>query len=346
MIVGIPKEVKDNEFRVAATPEGSASWCTPATGSLVEVGRGRSARRCRTIDSRARARRSLPDADAVFARRRHDPEGEGAPAAGIRALPRGPAPVHLPAPRGRRRAHAVPGERKVAAVAYETVQTPDGRLPLLAPMSEIAGRMAPHVGATLPGAAVRRPRRAHGRRRRACARLGSWCWARGWPGTNAAWIAAGMEAEVIVVDKNVDRLRFVDQIWRGRIQTRDVDPLAIEQLVLEADLVIGAVLVPGAKAPHLVTEEMVAAMRPGAGHRRHLDRPGRLRRDLAHDDALAIPPTSCTASCTTASGTCRAPCRAPRPTPSRTSRCPTRSTSRTAGLEDADARGPRARRSG
>jgi alanine dehydrogenase len=83
-------------------------------------------------------------------------------------------------------------------------------------------------------------------------------------GTNAAWIAAGMEAEVAIVDKNVDRLRFVDQIWRGRIQTVKSSRLAIERLVREADLVIGAVLVPGAKAPHLVTESMVQAMQPGA----------------------------------------------------------------------------------
>ena len=83
-------------------------------------------------------------------------------------------------------------------------------------------------------------------------------------GTNAAWIAAGMEAEVAIVDKNVERLRFVDQIWRGRIQTVMSSRLAVEQLVARADLVIGAVLVPGAKAPHLVTEAMVAEMLPGS----------------------------------------------------------------------------------
>jgi len=86
----------------------------------------------------------------------------------------------------------------------------------------------------------------------------------GMAGTNAAWIAAGMEAEVAIVDKNVERLRFVDQIWRGRIQTVMSSRLAIERLVTQADLVIGAVLVPGAKAPRLVTEAMVAGMPPGA----------------------------------------------------------------------------------
>jgi alanine dehydrogenase len=86
----------------------------------------------------------------------------------------------------------------------------------------------------------------------------------GMAGLNAAWIAAGMEAEVVVVDKNVDRLRYVDQIQRGRIQTVMSSALAIEQLVAEADLVIGAVLIPGARAPHIVSEDMVRTMRAGS----------------------------------------------------------------------------------
>jgi alanine dehydrogenase len=130
-------------------------------------------------------------------------------------------------------------------------------------MSEIAGRMAPHCGAVnlertkggrgvlMGGASGVAPARV--------VVLGA-----GMAGTNAAWIAAGMEAEVAIADKNVDRLRFVDQIWRGRIQTVMSSRLAVERLVIDADLVIGAVLVPGAKAPHLVTEEMVSSMRPGA----------------------------------------------------------------------------------
>jgi alanine dehydrogenase len=154
-------------------------------------------------------------------------------------------------------------EREVAAVAYETVQTPDGRLPLLAPMSEIAGRMAPHAGASN----LERPKGGRGVLMGGAAGvaparvlvLGA-----GMAGTNAAWIAAGMEAEVTIVDKNVERLRFVDQIQRGRIQTVASSGLAIERLVLEADLVVGAVLVPGAKAPHLVSEDLVSRMQPGA----------------------------------------------------------------------------------
>jgi alanine dehydrogenase len=153
--------------------------------------------------------------------------------------------------------------RKVGAVAYETVQLPDGRLPLLAPMSEIAGRMAPHVaarflekeaggrGVLMGGVSGVRPARV----------LVLGC---GMAGTNAAWIAAGMEAEVIVVDKNLDKLRFIDQIHKGRIVTLMSDRLTLEQRVREADAVIGSVLVPGALAPKLVSEEMVASMRPGS----------------------------------------------------------------------------------
>jgi alanine dehydrogenase len=154
-------------------------------------------------------------------------------------------------------------QRKVAAVAYETVQLGDGRLPLLAPMSEVAGRMAPHVGARLQekeyggrgilmgGVSGVRPARV--------LVIGA-----GMAGTNAAWIAAGMEAEVIVVDRNLDKLRFIDQVMRGRVMTLMSDRLTLEQRVREADILIGTVLVPGAKAPRLVTEEMVESMRPGS----------------------------------------------------------------------------------
>jgi alanine dehydrogenase len=154
-------------------------------------------------------------------------------------------------------------ERKVAAVAYETVQLPDGRLPLLAPMSEIAGRMAPHVAAHLlekeyggrgilmGGVSGVRPAKVFV--------LGA-----GMAGSNAAWIAAGMEAEVIVVDTNLDRLRFIDQIHKGRIITLMSDRLTLEQRVREADVVIGSVLVPGARAPKLITQDMIRSMRDGA----------------------------------------------------------------------------------
>jgi alanine dehydrogenase len=154
-------------------------------------------------------------------------------------------------------------DRKVSAVAYETVQLPDGRLPLLAPMSEVAGRMAPHVGARLQerenggrgillgGVSGVRPAKV--------LILGA-----GMAGMNAAWIAAGMEAEVVVIDRSLDRLRYIDQMQRGRIMTLMSDRLTIEQRVRESDVIVGTVLVAGAVAPKLVTEEMVASMRVGS----------------------------------------------------------------------------------
>ena len=152
-------------------------------------------------------------------------------------------------------------ESRCIAIAYETVQTPDGRLPLLAPMSEIAGRMAPHVGAhyleaehgagiLLGGVPGVRPARV--------VVLGS-----GVAGRNAAFLAAGMEAEVLLFDKDLDKLREVDAIHRGRIMTLYSSQAAVEHAVGEADLVIGAVLVAGARAPVVVTEQMVKGMQPG-----------------------------------------------------------------------------------
>jgi len=153
--------------------------------------------------------------------------------------------------------------RKVTGIAYETVQTPNGALPLLAPMSEVAGRLAPQVGAaTLM--------KAHGGRGVLMGGVPGVYAAKvvvigaGVSGLNAAAIAAGMQAEVLLLDLNIDRLRAADQIYRGQIQTVASNAFEIERAVLEADLVIGAVLIPGAKAPTLVTNELVSAMKPGS----------------------------------------------------------------------------------
>lgn len=152
---------------------------------------------------------------------------------------------------------------RTTAFAYETVQTKNGQLPLLAPMSEVAGRLAPQMGAhfmerthggrgvLMGGAPGVRPARV--------VVLGA-----GNVGWNAAWIAAGMEAEVILLDKNIDRLRYVDQIHKGRIMTLASNRGAVERSVAEADLVIGAVLVAGGRAPVVVSEDMVKSMKPGA----------------------------------------------------------------------------------
>jgi alanine dehydrogenase len=262
LIVGIPKEVKDNEYRVAATPEGVRELIHAGHRVVVEASAGVGSA-IADDDYRSAGANVLPDADAVFA------EAE------LIVKVKEPRPqeherfrdgqllftfLHLAADEALTRFLM---ERKVASVAYETVQTDDGRLPLLAPMSEIAGRMSPHVGATY----LERPRGGRGvlmGGSTGVAPASVVVLGAGMAGSNAAWIAAGMEAEVTIVDKNVERLRFVDQIWRGRIQTVMSSTLGVEQLVLGADLAVGAVLVPGAKAPHLVSEEVVARMRPGA----------------------------------------------------------------------------------
>jgi alanine dehydrogenase len=262
VIVGIPTEVKNHEYRVAATPEGVRELVHAGHDVVVQAGAGAGSA-IGDDEYIAAGARILPDADAVF------------DAAAMIVKVKEPQPeeferfradhvlftfLHLAADAELTRFLV---ERGVRAIAYETVQMPDGRLPLLAPMSEIAGRMAPQEGAKylerplggrgvlMGGASGVRPARA--------VMLGG-----GMAGWNAAEIAAGMQAEVTVVDKNVDRLREIDRIWHGRIQTVMSSRLAVEQLVLDADLVVGAVLVPGAKAPHLVTADMVKRMRAGS----------------------------------------------------------------------------------
>jgi alanine dehydrogenase len=261
VIVGVPKEVKDNEYRVAVTPEGVHELTRAGHDVVIEAHAGDGSALADGAFEGAGAT-IVANADQVFER------------ADMILKVKEPQPqeyerfredqvlftyLHLAADKALTEFLL---EGKVASVAYETVEL-DGRLPLLAPMSEIAGRLAPQVGAyylmrpyggrgvLMGGASGVAPARV--------VVLGA-----GMAGLNAAWIAAGMEAEVVVLDKNVDRLRYVDQIQRGRIQTVMSSNLAIADLVREADLVIGAVLIPGARAPHLVTEEMVASMRAGS----------------------------------------------------------------------------------
>jgi alanine dehydrogenase len=262
VIVGIPTEVKDSEDRVAATPEGVRELTHGGHEVVVEAGAGVGSA-IDDADFADAGARILPDADAVFLE------------ADLIVKVKEPQPgeydrfregqllftyLHLAADA---ELTAFLADRKVAAVAYETVQTAEGRLPLLAPMSEIAGRMAPHVGASC----LERPKGGRGVLMGGASGvtparvvvLGA-----GMAGSNAAQIAAGMEAEVTIVDRNVERLRQIDQVWHGRIQTAMSSRLGIERLVLDADLVVGAVLVPGAKAPHLVSAELVSRMKPGA----------------------------------------------------------------------------------
>jgi alanine dehydrogenase len=262
VIVGIPTEVKTHEYRVAATPEGVRELAHAGHEIVVQAGAGAGSA-ITDGDYLAAGAKILRDADAVFEAaelivkvkepQRQEYERFRADHVLFTYL-------HLAADAT---LTTFLVDRGVRAIAYETVQTPDGRLPLLAPMSEIAGRMAPQEGAKY----LERPSGgrgvlmggASGVRPALVVVLGG-----GMAGWNAAEIAAGMQAEVVVVDKNVERLREIDRIWRGRIRTVMSSRLAVERLVVDADLVIGAVLIPGAKAPHLVTADMVKEMRAGA----------------------------------------------------------------------------------
>ena len=280
MIVGVPREVKDNEFRVALTPEGVRELIAEGHRVLVESGAGVGSaiadedfRRAGASDRRA--------CRCGLRRGGHDREGQGTATRGVRALPqradRCSRTCTWPRTKGSRASWPI---ARCERSRTRPCRPPDGRLPLLAPMSEIAGRMAPQEGA----AALERP---HGGRGVLMGGASGVAPAKvvvlggGMAGANAAQIAAGMEAEVTVVDRAIDRLRDIDRVWHGRIQTVMSSALAIERLVVGADLVVGAVLVPGAKAPHLVDgrTRRADAARLGAG--RHLDRSGWLLRDVA-----------------------------------------------------------------
>jgi alanine dehydrogenase len=262
MIVGVPKEVKDSERRVSTTPAGVHEYHAHGHRVIVErgagVGSGFSDEAY--IDAGAEI---APGPDEVFA------------TADMIVKVKEPVPdefgrlrpnqllftyLHLAADEALTR---VLMDRRVEAVAYETVQLENGSLPLLTPMSEVAGRMSIQVGATylqatnggsgvliggvpgVPGANV--------------AIVGG-----GVVGTNAAQVALGMGGNVTVIDRAIDRLRYLDQVLHGRIHTLASNRRDVADAVRNADLVVGAVLIAGAKAPRLVTEAMVRSMRPGS----------------------------------------------------------------------------------
>ncbi|HUQ64178.1 MAG TPA: alanine dehydrogenase [Acidimicrobiales bacterium] len=260
MIVGVPTETKKGEHRVALTPDGARELVAHEHDVLVERGAGDDS----SIHDDEYAAVGARVVDAAGAWSAHlvvkVKEPQAAEFAYLRSDQVLFTYLHLAAYPAVAHALLAAG---TAGIAYETVQTDDGGLPLLAPMSEVAGRMAPQIGAhflereqggrgvLLGGAPGVRPARV--------VVLGA-----GNVGWNAAWIAQGMEAEVLLFDKNLDRLRFVDQIHKGRIMTLASNRGAIERAVAEADLVIGAVLVAGGRAPVLVTEAMVRTMKRGA----------------------------------------------------------------------------------
>ncbi|HEV7207703.1 MAG TPA: alanine dehydrogenase [Mycobacteriales bacterium] len=264
MRVGVPKEIKDNEYRVAITPAGVRELIGQGHQVAVEKDAGAGSRI--TDEEFAAAGATLIGAaDDVWADAELVLKVKEPVAAEYERLGAHPGQVlftylHLAASRPCTDALIAAGN---VAVAYETVQLPDRSLPLLAPMSEVAGRMAPQVGAhCLERGAGGRGVLMGGVSGVYAAKvvvLGA-----GVSGMNAAAIALGMQAEVLLLDKNIDRLRQADRIYQGHLQTVASNTFEIERACLDADLVIGAVLVPGAKAPTLVPDHLVARMKPGS----------------------------------------------------------------------------------
>jgi alanine dehydrogenase len=259
--VGVPKEIKTAEHRVALTPDGVRELSNGGVEVFVETGAGAGA--------------SITDDDYTAAGAKIVPTAADAWAQEMVVKVKEPKEAEFGFLRDdltlftylHLAAYPAVADALLAAgttgVAYETVQLDDGSLPLLAPMSEVAGRLAPQMGAHflerheggrgvlmggVPGVSPAK-----------VVVLGA-----GNVGWSSAVIAAGMEAEVTVLDKNLERLRYVDQIHKGRISTLASNQGSIERTVRQADLVIGAVLVAGGRAPVVVREDLVADMRPGS----------------------------------------------------------------------------------
>ena len=262
MLVGVPKEIKDNEYRVGIVPSTVRELTDKGHQVAVETGAGAGAG-LPDGDYRAAGAEIVDNADAVYSRAALIVKVKEPLAAERKKLNRGQvlfAYLHLAPDREQTEDLIRAG---VTAIAYETVTSPQGTLPLLTPMSEVAGRMAPHVGARclekenggrgvllagvpgVPPASV--------------VILGG-----GVAGTNAALIASGMGADVAVLDRNPEALRRVDAALGGRVRTLFSTRDVVELLCRRADLVIATVLVPGATAPKLISTQTVKAMKPGS----------------------------------------------------------------------------------
>jgi alanine dehydrogenase len=260
--VGIPREVKNHEYRVAITPAGVHEFVRHGHEVFIEAGAGLGSS-ITDEEYRAAGASILADADDVWGTAELVLKVKEPIAEEYHRMRSGQVLftyLHLAASADCTRALL---DRGVTGIAYETVELPDRSLPLLAPMSEVAGRLAPQVGAYhlmrsgggrgvlmggVPGVHAAR-----------VVVIGA-----GVSGMNAATIALGMQAEVLLLDKNVDKLRQADRIYRGQMQTVASNLFEIEKAVLDADLVIGAVLVPGAKAPMLISNDLVKRMKPGS----------------------------------------------------------------------------------
>src|SRR3954471_1400302 len=262
MRVGVPTEVKAGEYRVALTPTGARELVDAGHEVVVQRGAGEGSA-IADSDYEAQGARMAPDDEAVYDEAR------------LIVKVKEPQPEELGLLERRHTLftflHLAPGPALTRAlcdsgatcIAYETVEDAQGKLPLLAPMSEVAGKIATQAGAFMlekplggrgvllggvPGVAAANVLVIGG----------------GVVGMNAAFIAIGMEADVFVFDRNVDRLRELDVIFAGRCSTVFSSTLEIEERLPTADLVIGAVLIHGAKAPHVVTRDQLRLMKPGA----------------------------------------------------------------------------------
>lgn len=262
MIIGIPREIKDNENRVGITPAGVRTLTANGHTVLVQTGGGLGSG-ISDAEYRQAGARIIEKAADIYAQ------------STMIIKVKEPLPeeydllqhdqilftyLHLaPEPDLTK----ILLEKNVVAIAYETVQLPNGALPLLVPMSQVAGRMSVQIGAhfleksqggkgvLLAGVPGVEPAEV--------VIIGG-----GMVGTNAARIAAGMGANVTILENNPARLMYLDEYFRGRVRTIMSNALNIEQEVKKADLLIGAVLIPGARAPRLVTEDMVRQMAPGS----------------------------------------------------------------------------------
>ena len=261
MIVGVPKEIKVHESRVAITPEGVSEFVAAGHSVIIEDGAGVGSS-LTNEDFIAAGAKIVTDADAVWS--------------SAELILKVKEPIAIEYPKMRREQtiftylHLAASKpctdaliaSETTAIAYETVEV-NGSLPLLAPMSEVAGRLATQVGAT----ALQRPNGGRG------VLLGGVPGVSpgrvvviggGVSGLNAAVIAIGMGADVTVIDRSINRLAYIDTIYGGRIKTLVASAHAIEREVRMADLVIGAVLVHGAKAPQLVSNALVKSMKSGS----------------------------------------------------------------------------------
>jgi alanine dehydrogenase len=262
MLIGVPKEIKDNEFRVALVPSTVRELVARHHGVLVETQAGVGAG-LTDADYAAAGAEIVPDADAVFARAELIVKVKEPLAVERAKLRRGQilfTYLHLAADRTLTEELMASG---VTAIAYETVTSSQGSLPLLTPMSEVAGRMAPQVGAhclqkenggrgVLLGGVPGVPPAD-------VVILGA-----GVAGTNAAMIATGLGADVAVIDRNPEVLRRIAVQFGSRVRTLFSTRDVVEALCRRADLVIGTVLVPGTAAPKLITAETVKAMKSGS----------------------------------------------------------------------------------